>query len=863
MKAIYKSMLRTIVLIFLFSSALIGQKENKTVGKDSIRYRLTNLTDAAQAIQANPNEIHLGDYTGFESDNQYEDELLAIALKVHNTLGFDVYDLGLWPMMSYTHEGVSQSIDKIKEDIISEKYVLYHYNIVADQTIGDITFIVVDKVNGVSTDLSLVAEIVNMQLNNFMTEDFVFLKRVLVEVKTLEYFSNYFLLENKFISVLEESGSLLRSNDPPNYTMITDIMPGLDKLLSLSGIVFKAENVKSLIYPKKVLPKGYDPQYTKHVSGMVLGFTTSDDKTYIAISDGQYPPGLKGYAYIDEKGDRVLYKPEVITDTDAEVWLGFKNLKCPESSESCNMNGYLVKLFNYKSSTNNDPEAPLSGPLYSYEELALNIKDVAYSLNENNLQDWLIASGVPNFETQKPCMPLITNLDGFIRISNSSDVINIGNAAINIDGVAENMWLLNSNGIIYGIHNNVNGPPDYYYWNHNCYSWRPLLLSNTEVIDGIGQFEIEIIEALNSIDFTDPHIYIEAGQTIITIVGIAHGGGAIWVAAGVTLAIIDGALYWHEGDNTNAFLAFAGAAVDLGVIKLGGKFVMALKGVPFDPKFISRMGTKVTGVKLSDLTGALNDAKKGKEFIEDVIKVFKGAEKGKGSPFMKFMALNKDKGVKAWEIISDLHSNIRTKVLNLKVVRKLENIGLDPNLSEAHKRIRKIIKNLDGAGNKGIHISNRIISGELDDISGLSKVLNKSTDSGYLNAAKQAIDKADEVIASGVQKNRLVFEDEVPGVYDVDVGIKSVSGSPIYEKAYQLKSVETPNAVKNNLGSNQVSQIIYSPSASKVYEVEMRSGTFTELEGIEDFWANLNQTKSEYPKLQIQVKDINGVIKKY
>jgi len=219
--------------------------------------------------------------------------------------------------------------------------------------------------------------------------------------------------------------------------------------------------------------------------------------------------------------------------------------------------------------------------------------------------------------------------------------------------------------------------------------------------------------------------------------------------------------------------------------------------------------------------------------------------------------------VSAWEIISGLPQTVRTKVLNLEVAGKLDNIGLHDNLSEAHKRIRKIVTNLDGGGSTGVHLSNRIKSGDLDEIEGLTKVLNKSTDPGYLNAAKQTIDKADEAVANGVPKNRLVFEDEVSGSYDVDFGIKSTSGTPLYQTGYQLKSASTPNAVKNNLGSNQVTQIMNSPSANKVYEVEMRTGNFSELENISDFWTKLNETKSVYPDLQIQVKDLNGVIKIY
>ncbi|MFM9946578.1 MAG: hypothetical protein ACKV1O_01440 [Saprospiraceae bacterium] len=211
--------------------------------------------------------------------------------------------------------------------------------------------------------------------------------------------------------------------------------------------------------------------------------------------------------------------------------------------------------------------------------------------------------------------------------------------------------------------------------------------------------------------------------------------------------------------------------------------------------------------------------------------------------------------VEGWNILSELPSSVWSKVLNLEVANKLNNLGLHPNLSEAVKQIRKIIKSLDVAGDDGVVVLNKIKSGQFDNVQGYTSLLNKSADPGFFNALKQTMDKADEAMAppSSYQANRLVFEDEV-AAYDVDFGIKTVSGEPLYEKAFQLKSATTPNAVKNNLDPILVKRIADSPSIEKVYEIEMRSGTFSELENISNFWMNLNAVKAEHPNVIIRVK---------
>lgn len=101
--------------------------------------------------------------------------------------------------------------------------------------------------------------------------------------------------------------------------------------------------------------------------------------------------------------------------------------------------------------------------------------------------------------------------------------------------------------------------------------------------------------------------------------------------------------------------------------------------------------------------------------------------------------------------------------------------------------------------------------------------------------------------------------------YDVDFGIKSLSGTIKFETGYQLKSVATPNSAKNAIKIGNLSQILNSPSGNKIYEVEMRSGTFTELEGITGFSTNLSQIRTTISPsvLEIIVRLPSGETRNY
>lgn len=127
---------------------------------------------------------------------------------------------------------------------------------------------------------------------------------------------------------------------------------------------------------------------------------------------------------------------------------------------------------------------------------------------------------------------------------------------------------------------------------------------------------------------------------------------------------------------------------------------------------------------------------------------------------------------------------------------------------------------------------------------------------------KQTFDKADEALDAGNPPNKLIFEDEA-GLYDVDFGIKSDSGNPLYEEAFQLKSAGTPNAVKNRLSIGDARKIETSPSTTKIYELEMRTGTFDELEAIPEFWIGINTIKNSVSDVEIYIKNINGIRKLY
>lgn len=175
--------------------------------------------------------------------------------------------------------------------------------------------------------------------------------------------------------------------------------------------------------------------------------------------------------------------------------------------------------------------------------------------------------------------------------------------------------------------------------------------------------------------------------------------------------------------------------------------------------------------------------------------------------------------------------------------------------------IKKLAESF-AAENRGAELAENIINGDYDGITGLNKLLNKGQDSDFFHALNHTLKSSNRAAKNGIPKNRHQFEDEViarpddnPPVegYDVDFGIKSLSGTIKFETGYQLKSVATPNSAKNAITRSKLQSLLRSPSSNKIYEVELRSGTFTELEGISQFWTNLNNIRTYHTPSEVTI----------
>lgn len=213
---------------------------------------------------------------------------------------------------------------------------------------------------------------------------------------------------------------------------------------------------------------------------------------------------------------------------------------------------------------------------------------------------------------------------------------------------------------------------------------------------------------------------------------------------------------------------------------------------------------------------------------------------------------------------------IKKNPLHLEVTNKLDELNMDPNVSEANKLIKNINEGLAQAGEKGVEVANKIKSGVYDQVEGYKDLIKQIKKSGDVNPdlnnnvipVRQALNKFDEF--SDVPADRKFFEigkanpDGTP-LYDIDFGVKDANGNIIV--GYQLKKANTTNAIKNNsLRTTNIDQIKNSPALDKRFEIELLTGGHSDIG--QDVIDLIELRKIQYTDVKFYI-NANGVVKQY
>lgn len=214
--------------------------------------------------------------------------------------------------------------------------------------------------------------------------------------------------------------------------------------------------------------------------------------------------------------------------------------------------------------------------------------------------------------------------------------------------------------------------------------------------------------------------------------------------------------------------------------------------------------------------------------------------------------------IDGWAIISNLPQATRTKMLNIEVTRKLDVIRIWDNPNVIKNKVPRIITSLDGAGADGISILNKIKSGSFDGVDGYDELIKKLVSPSRIKPVKQALDKADEY--PNVANNLKKFEFDNQTNIDVDFGILSTPGGPPYSfvEAFQFKFASTPNAVKNGMSNTALSKIDNATSTSKIYQVDMGSGSISNVSNLPNWDSFIAAKKASFPDVEIRIFDSSG-----
>lgn len=174
-------------------------------------------------------------------------------------------------------------------------------------------------------------------------------------------------------------------------------------------------------------------------------------------------------------------------------------------------------------------------------------------------------------------------------------------------------------------------------------------------------------------------------------------------------------------------------------------------------------------------------------------------------------------GLNAWFLLNKEAPALRTNIEELALVSKnldeINNVGgyakwkqkidgriewvvleskLSSKLSSSIEisTLNKMITQMKNAGEGGYRLALRIEKGTYQGIEGYTNLIkNSSVDQHSLKSVNQALDKADNLVASGTNKSPLRFEDN-PSGYDVDLGIKTYIGLHHTQKCINSKPTQ-------------------------------------------------------------------------
>jgi hypothetical protein len=178
--------------------------------------------------------------------------------------------------------------------------------------------------------------------------------------------------------------------------------------------------------------------------------------------------------------------------------------------------------------------------------------------------------------------------------------------------------------------------------------------------------------------------------------------------------------------------------------------------------------------------------------------------------------------INAWEALADLSRTIRKAPVNIEAAGKLRNLASTLTTVKKDKllsNISRIITHADAGDAIGTDFLRILNSGILDDVENYILLIGSAgSDLHVMKSVQQAMNKAEEFINTGTNKQLLRFEDN-PAGYDVDLGIKKTPTSADYTEVYQFKSNTAP------LGTSQLqaasSQLFSAPSSRRIAELRL------------------------------------------
>ncbi|OQP42733.1 hypothetical protein A4H97_11240 [Niastella yeongjuensis] len=160
-----------------------------------------------------------------------------------------------------------------------------------------------------------------------------------------------------------------------------------------------------------------------------------------------------------------------------------------------------------------------------------------------------------------------------------------------------------------------------------------------------------------------------------------------------------------------------------------------------------------------------------------------------------------------WELLDEL---LRAKLKSFKI---------DENALE------KMIAQMKNSGEEGLRMGRLIVKGTYEQVQGYLDLIKKiAIDDQSFKAVVQPFNKADELVARGVDKALFRFEHKVDGdlPFDVDLGVRKSVGSSEYSEAYQFKTNTAP-ITKSSVESG-CSQLYNAPADKKILEIRLIEG---------------------------------------